>query len=353
MASKKVKSGSIIRFLVNKKKEENKNDISDFVNQKIKSVIQNEQNEEAEEVIDTHDTQYVTAELETEKKKNQKLTEDLKKAVMLINEFNAINLNKDIEIVRLSKKVEAVSLECRNDQSLFSEFRNTFSEIQLKELRSVPSGISRDSTFVLKCMRFLYTDASVLLHISMTGKPFKQQKKEKMCEKNVDVIKKILNQRIASEEIDLINVSIRMRRLSKLIRDAIDTIRKSVRNSNRDNGKKNQYLEETPSNTNQTTNVNSSINAEAMHINNENKQQQLEQQCNVSGNDIMIPTPSAQPFLWNFQVGDHCLAKYWEDEKYYSAEIQIVSDKTYIVKYLGYDNFEEVLHIDCIPNVEF
>lgn len=237
-----------------------------------------------------------------EKKKNQKLIEDLKKAVMLINEFNAINLNKDIEIVRLSKKVEAVSLECRNDQSLFSEFKNTFSEIQLKELRSVPSGISRDSTFVLKCMRFLYTDPSVLLHISMTGKPFKQQKKEKMCEKNVDVIKKILNQRIASEEIDLINVSIRLGRLSKLIRDAIDTIRKSVRSCNRDNGKKGQCLKETSANSKETTNVNSSIDAEAMHINNENKQQQLEQQCYVSKNDN-IPPPPAQPFLWR-------LAKY-------------------------------------------
>lgn len=64
MTSKKVKSGSIICFLVNKKNEENKDDILGFVNQKIKSVIQNEQNEGAEEVIDTHDTQIVTAELE-------------------------------------------------------------------------------------------------------------------------------------------------------------------------------------------------------------------------------------------------------------------------------------------------
>lgn len=61
-----------------------------------------------------------------------------------------------------------------------------------------------------------------------------------------------------------------------------------------------------------------------------------------------MPQP-AQSFLWSFKVGDRCLAKYWEDEKYYNAEIQAVTDKTCVVHFPEYGNFEEVLHTDCLP----
>lgn len=59
------------------------------------------------------------------------------------------------------------------------------------------------------------------------------------------------------------------------------------------------------------------------------------------------PPPYIQ--TWNFKVGDRCLAKYWEDEKYYNAEIQAVTDKTCVVHFMEYGNFEEVLHTDCLP----
>lgn len=65
-------------------------------------------------------------------------------------------------------------------------------------------------------------------------------------------------------------------------------------------------------------------------------------------NMTAIPQPS-QSFLWSFKVGDRCLAKYWEDEKYYNAEIQAVTDKTCVVHFPEYGNFEEVLHTDCLP----
>lgn len=70
-----------------------------------------------------------------------------------------------------------------------------------------------------------------------------------------------------------------------------------------------------------------------------------------------IPTlynlpPTLQPAYiqpWNFKVGDRCLAKYWEDEKYYNAEIQAVTEKTCVVHFFEYGNFEEILHGDCLP----
>lgn len=61
------------------------------------------------------------------------------------------------------------------------------------------------------------------------------------------------------------------------------------------------------------------------------------------------PQPPPPSFLWNFNVGDRCLAKYWEDEKYYNAEIQAVTDKTCVVHFPEYGNFEEVLRTDCLP----
>lgn len=61
------------------------------------------------------------------------------------------------------------------------------------------------------------------------------------------------------------------------------------------------------------------------------------------------PPPQAYIQSWNFKVGDRCLAKYWEDEKYYNAEIQAVTDKTCVVHFLEYGNSEEVLHNDLLP----
>ena len=48
-----------------------------------------------------------------------------------------------------------------------------------------------------------------------------------------------------------------------------------------------------------------------------------------------------------WKVGDQCLAKYWEDNKYYLATITALTHRTYVVKYTHYGNYEEVLHCDC------
>ncbi|CAH0560042.1 unnamed protein product [Brassicogethes aeneus] len=46
-------------------------------------------------------------------------------------------------------------------------------------------------------------------------------------------------------------------------------------------------------------------------------------------------------------VGNECLAKYWEDGKFYNAVITAITPKTYVVKFRGYDNIEEILKKDC------
>ncbi|XP_046995133.1 tudor domain-containing protein 3 [Schistocerca americana] len=53
--------------------------------------------------------------------------------------------------------------------------------------------------------------------------------------------------------------------------------------------------------------------------------------------------------VWRWQKGDKCMAKYWEDNVYYNAEVTGVSDRTCVVRFVEYGNYEEVLQDDCIP----
>ncbi|BFF96535.1 tudor domain-containing protein 3 [Drosophila madeirensis] len=52
---------------------------------------------------------------------------------------------------------------------------------------------------------------------------------------------------------------------------------------------------------------------------------------------------------WMWEKGDLCMAKYWDDGRYYEAEITGVSDKTCVVFFMGYGNHEEVLKGDILP----
>lgn len=54
--------------------------------------------------------------------------------------------------------------------------------------------------------------------------------------------------------------------------------------------------------------------------------------------------PASSPYMW--KEGDRCYAKYWEDNRYYPAKITGVSESTYVVVFLEYGNYEEVLKTD-------
>ncbi|CAH1391535.1 unnamed protein product [Nezara viridula] len=70
---------------------------------------------------------------------------------------------------------------------------------------------------------------------------------------------------------------------------------------------------------------------------------------NVNHNTTQKPE-SAGKYRW--KVGDKCMAKYWEDNVYYNAEVTGISKKTCVVRFLEYGNFEEVLQDDCLPITE-
>ncbi|KAL3265880.1 hypothetical protein HHI36_010072 [Cryptolaemus montrouzieri] len=95
-------------------------------------------------------------------------------------------------------------------------------------------------------------------------------------------------------------------------------------------------------------------NLSKVSVNSEFASRSLRQHLNL---DTKKPPPSLPNNLqtnqilesnrWN--VGDVCLAKYWEDEKFYPAKITAFTDTTYVVQFEGYGNIEEILKADIMP----
>ncbi|XP_043289777.1 tudor domain-containing protein 3 [Venturia canescens] len=52
---------------------------------------------------------------------------------------------------------------------------------------------------------------------------------------------------------------------------------------------------------------------------------------------------------WVWKLGDDCMAKYWEDNRYYNAQVTAISATTCVVRFKDFNNHEEVLQVDCIP----
>jgi len=73
----------------------------------------------------------------------------------------------------------------------------------------------------------------------------------------------------------------------------------------------------------------------------------LKHHLNFFGNTESIQ--SGAEGKWPWKVGDQCMAKYWEDNKFYGATIAGMTERTCVVQFNDYGNMEEVLHEDCIP----
>lgn len=73
---------------------------------------------------------------------------------------------------------------------------------------------------------------------------------------------------------------------------------------------------------------------------------QMQQQQSYHRPQAII-TQQPPTFMW--KIGDRCLAKYWEDGNFYIAEITAISDRTFVVNFLEYGNFEEIHKHDILP----
>ncbi|XP_044749317.1 tudor domain-containing protein 3 [Coccinella septempunctata] len=90
-----------------------------------------------------------------------------------------------------------------------------------------------------------------------------------------------------------------------------------------------------------------------MSVGGEFASRSLRQHLNLQGKKTNIPKSAVDSNRINdnksFNVGDECLAKYWEDDKFYPSRVTALTDTTYVVQFKGYGNIEEVLKADCIP----
>lgn len=220
---------SILKYIVKKPKkiedglQKKNNNVFDFVKNKMseKTKIQKVFNNEGS-MCD--ETKKLKNELQIEKEKNKKLQSDLGASVSLLKSASSINLQKDIFIKKLSKD-KNVTKDGEKSNNLFLEFNGHFNNDQLRQLRSIPSGKSRDSSFVLTLMRFLYPNTNVLSKKSATGKARNKMTKEKLTPHKKNLISDMLKERVSSENgLDDLTILQRMDNVNKLIKNAIENI---------------------------------------------------------------------------------------------------------------------------------
>lgn len=242
----KNKKKQCLSKFINKKLNEplKQNNIFDYITRKIK-IVNNETSAEIEKTEQAVETPVNESECEKkvfelenqltiEKKKNEKLVNDLKRSMALLKESSSINLDKDIQIGILNKKIGGGDQHDKNRETLFKDFEHVLESKQLKELRSIRSGQSGDSTFILKCMKFFYPDRSKLDDRSVTGRQNKKIKKQPITPSKLKMITRMLSERIESENgVDDFYASKRLGRIKKLICDAISKLKtkKTTQNS--------------------------------------------------------------------------------------------------------------------------
>lgn len=215
---------SILKFIVKKTNENNSkksnNNIFDLVKNKIneKAVVQETASNKEPPVSEA--IEKLENDLRNEREKNEKLQKDLSASVSLLKDASSINMQKDICIKNLSK-TKTTPNDSEKPNNLFDEFKGHFDLTQLKQLRSVPSGKSRGSSFVLAVMRFLYPNPSVLSQKSVTGKARNKTAKEKMTPHKKTIITEMLKQRLENG-VDDFSIFQRMEKVNRLIRNAME-----------------------------------------------------------------------------------------------------------------------------------
>lgn len=105
---------------------------------------------------------------------NEKLLADNKKLTKLLKTAKNTIFYKDLQLQKLSKLSEGtdfsngteksnnivesidVATHVKSKRTLFQKYEHSFTEFQLKQMRSVPTGKKKDCTFVTKLMEYLY-----------------------------------------------------------------------------------------------------------------------------------------------------------------------------------------------------
>lgn len=148
--------------------------------------------------------------------KNAKLQNDLKKLLKLHRETCRMYVNKELKIKILKKSAIAQS------NLLYESFKNDFGEEVLKKLRKFQCEKSRDSTFILVCMRELFKTIDLkCVTASGTG--------NKSCipSDKREILERIFLERLASDKLNDSEQTERYMRLNRHINVAISNMLKT------------------------------------------------------------------------------------------------------------------------------
>lgn len=153
---------------------------------------------------------------------NQKL----KEAKVLLKKSSHVNLQKDLLIDKM--RSESQSDANKFESSLYQAFETSFDAADLKAIRSVLPGPSKDSTFVNKIMSALYkgSEFNKLCKRSAAGRRYKGIEKSGITPEKKDLIEMMLHERIVAESKDCPENSAKKRTsgLNRFIRSAIHNI---------------------------------------------------------------------------------------------------------------------------------
>lgn len=151
-----------------------------------------------------------------------------------------ISIQKDLQILELTKQMNKVSIQSEVNSSLllFTSFETVFSKEDMKVIRSVPAGTMRDSKFVNKIMTALYKDTEVkkLFHRSAAGRKHKGTQKSAVTPEKRKIVAQMLEERVKFEIISIDGnetnrieeIEKRNNRLNQFIRSAIHNILSAI-----------------------------------------------------------------------------------------------------------------------------
>lgn len=159
------------------------------------------------------DLQKKYSELEAE---NKKLLKDNKILKKLLNKAESVNMYKDHQLMERNV-VSSTAM-------LFEKYEITFSSHHLKELRSIPGGKSQDSAFVNKIMACFYPGGVEQKCVAM--KKGQQKGRTPITPDKLEIIDKMLKERIMSEKVPGNVVVERHSRLNTLIGYALTNLRR-------------------------------------------------------------------------------------------------------------------------------
>lgn len=141
-----------------------------------------------------------------------------------------MNLKKDLTIENLKMKLES----SKKTQIMFTDFEASFDIDDMKTIRSVQPGPSRDSAFINKnfCALYKGSNRNKLFNRSATGRKHNGKKKECITPEKKEIIRKMFLERLSSEmencdeqsEPELIGLEKRADKLNRHIRSAISNI---------------------------------------------------------------------------------------------------------------------------------